>query len=251
MYRLEAVSHDRFVRLIPYLKYRNANDSHIYLRPTGESAYTLLDDLTESTLTTLTETGFGPAAVIETSHGSFQAWLRHEQPLCKELGTLAAKSLAARFGADGSAADWRRFGRAPAFTNRKPKYRNASGLFPFARLIGDTGEVFSAVSAFQIQLLELQRQTELDSARRRQAFVQRPTHSGRPVSLLRFRESAPYRGRPAAADMAFCIAAYSQGVPEVEIAASLAREYLSRDNSQSRQAAYVRRTMAKASRWAA
>ncbi len=120
MYRLEAVSHDRFVRLIPYLKYRNANDAHVYLKPTGESAYTLLDDLTESTLGTLTEAGYGPAAVIETSHGSFPAWLRHEQPLYKELGTLAAKSLAARFGADSSAADWRRFGRAQPSQTASP-----------------------------------------------------------------------------------------------------------------------------------
>ena len=251
MYRLETVSHDRFVRLIPYLKYRNANDAHVYLRPTGESAYTLLDDLTESTLRTLTDAGYGPAAVIETSHGSFQAWLRHEQPLYKELGTLAAKSLAARFGADSSAADWRRFGRAPAFTNRKPKYRNASGLFPFARLIGHTGEIFSAASDFRIQLRDLQRQMELDSAQRRRAFVHRSTPSDRPVSLLRFRESARYRGRPAAADMAFCIAAFSQGMPENEMAAALTREYLSRDRNQTRQAAYVRRTMAKAFRWVA
>jgi hypothetical protein len=44
--------------------------------------------------------------VVETSPGSFQAWLRHAQPLSKELGTLAAKTLAEQFGADPSAADW-------------------------------------------------------------------------------------------------------------------------------------------------
>ena len=46
-------------------------------------------------------------AEVETSPGNFQAWLRHAQPLPKELGTLAAKTLAVRFGADTSAADWR------------------------------------------------------------------------------------------------------------------------------------------------
>jgi hypothetical protein len=34
---------------------------------------------------------------------------------------------------DPSAADWRRFGRLPGFTNCKPKYRKEDGLFPFVR----------------------------------------------------------------------------------------------------------------------
>jgi hypothetical protein len=37
MYRLEAVSQARILRMLPYLKYRNANGAHIYMRPTGES----------------------------------------------------------------------------------------------------------------------------------------------------------------------------------------------------------------------
>ncbi len=125
MDRLEAVPESRIIRMLPYLKYRNANGAHIYIRPTGESPYTLLDDLTAGALDRLVPEGYAPAAVVETSPGSFQAWLRHAQPLPKELGTLAAKTLAERFGADPSAADWRRFGRAPGFTNRKPQYRKA------------------------------------------------------------------------------------------------------------------------------
>jgi hypothetical protein len=35
--------------------------------------------------------------------------------------------LAGRYDADPSAADWRRFGRLPGFTNCKPKYRKADG----------------------------------------------------------------------------------------------------------------------------
>ena len=45
MYRLEAVQACRLLRMLPYLKYRNANGAHIYMRPAGESAYTLLIDL--------------------------------------------------------------------------------------------------------------------------------------------------------------------------------------------------------------
>ena len=85
MYRLENIAAYRILRMLPYLKYRNATGAHIYLRPTGESAYTLLDDLTAVTIPRLCAEGFAPAAVVETSPGSFQAWLRHTQLLSKEL----------------------------------------------------------------------------------------------------------------------------------------------------------------------
>ena len=60
----------------------------------------------------------------------------------KLLGTFAAQTLAARYDADPSAADWRRFGRLPGFTNCKPKYKRPDGLFPFVRLKSCTGEQY-------------------------------------------------------------------------------------------------------------
>ena len=73
MYRLEAVPAPRLLQMLRYLKYRNANGAHIYIRPTGESAYTLLDDLNRTTLERMEAEGYAPAAVVETSPGSFQA----------------------------------------------------------------------------------------------------------------------------------------------------------------------------------
>ncbi len=251
MYRLEAVAPSAVLRMLPYLKYRNANGAHIYIRPTGESPYTLLDDLTPASLAQLTGEGYSPAAVVETSPGSLQAWLRHSQPLSKELGTLAAKALAEPFGADGSAADWRRFGRAPGFTNRKPQHRNAQGLYPFARLHSHSGQPFPHAASFRFRLSALQESAEQEHAAARLRFASRPTRYAAPVTLSRFRMSPQYGGRPAAADMAFCIAACAQGWAESDIAAALSSEYLSRDTSRTRQAAYIRRTLAKAVRWAA
>jgi hypothetical protein len=251
MYRLEAVPASRIVRMLSYLKYRNANGAHIYMRPTGESCYTLLDDLTEDILPRLMAEGYAPAAVVETSPGSFQAWLRHAQPLTKELGTLAAKTLAAQFDADSSAADWRRFGRAPGFANRKPQHRNAQGLYPFARLTSYAGEVFPAAVAFHSQLLDLRHRTDQERKAHRISFAAHPMHVQSPVSLARFRNSPRYQGRPAAADMAFCIVACSQGWAESDIAAALTCQYLSRDPNRTRQAAYISRTLTKAMRWAA
>jgi hypothetical protein len=249
MYRMENASHSRTVRMIPFLKRRNFQGAHIYLRPTGESSYTLLDDLNEQKLSALSSAGYGPAAVVETSPGNFQAWLRHSQPLDKEMGTLAAKVLAVEFGADGSAADWRRFGRVPGFVNPKPKYQNAVGQFPFARLICGSGLTFPTASAFYARLISLHHQIAADLARQRQAFDSRSRHVTKPASLIQFRQSPRYEGRPAAADMAFCIAAYSQGLSEAEMENALVQEYLSRNNSLSRRTTYIRRTIAKAIRW--
>ena len=185
MYRLQTVPSFRVLRMIPYLKYRNANGAHIYLRPTGESCYTLMDDLTQAVLPGLMARGFAPAAVIETSPGSFQTWLRHAQPLSKELGTLAAKTLAEQFGADPSAADWRRFGRAPGFTNRKPQHRNAQGLYPFARLISHTGQPFPAAKPFRLQLDAIQKKAEQERIAARLSFASRPVRTPGSVKLSR------------------------------------------------------------------
>ena len=251
MYRLEAVPASRLLRMLRYLKYRNANGAHIFLRPTGESAYTLLDDLSRTTLGRLAAEGYAPAAVVETSPGSFQGWLRHEQPLSKELGTIAAKTLAEQFSADRSAADWRRFGRAPGFTNRKPQHRNELGVYPFARLRSHSGQPFAEASEFHARILTQQRTVEEERAAIRLSFASRPHRFLAPVSLARFRTSPRYLDRPAAADMAFCIAACSQGWAAFDIAAELFRCYLSRDPNRSRKAAYINRTVTKALRWAA
>lgn len=56
-------------------------------------------------LAKLTDDGFAPCAVVKTSAGNFQAWLKHTTVLPKLLGTFVAQTLAARYDADPSAAD--------------------------------------------------------------------------------------------------------------------------------------------------
>jgi hypothetical protein len=70
------------------------------------------------------------------------------------------------------------------------------------------------------------------------------------LSLERFRTSNKYQGRPAAADIAFCVAAHAHGMTEDSIERALEDDYLSRDPNTSKRAAYIRRTMEKARRWA-
>src|ERR1700723_1449742 len=137
--RLEGISAAAVLDRLSLLKYRNAHGSHIYIRPAAEPPFPTLDDLNETSLARLSADGFNPCAVVETSAGNFQAWLKHSRVFPKLLGTFAAQTLAERYDADPSAADWRRFGRLPGFTNCKPKYRKSDGLFPFVRLHSHSG----------------------------------------------------------------------------------------------------------------
>jgi hypothetical protein len=234
------------------LKYRNVRGSHIYIRPSGEHRFTVLDDLNETSLARLTADGFIPCAVVETCAGNFQAWLRHSVVFPKLIGTFAAQMLAGRFDADPSAADWRRFGRLPGFTNCKLKYRKSDGLFPFVRLKSHSGEQYPMAETFVQEITKLYEEREQErEARRIQASLS-PQRGPRlsNLSLERFRTSTKYRNRPAAADIAFCVAAYANGMTEDRIERALEDDYLSRDSSTSKRAAYVRRTMEKARRWA-
>jgi hypothetical protein len=201
---------------LAFLKYRNARGSHIYIRPSDEYRFTVLDDLDETSFAKLLADGFNPCAVVETSAGNFQAWLRHAAMLPKLIGTFAAQTLASRYDADPSAADWRRFGRLPGFTNCKPKYRRPNGLFPFVRLKGHSGEQYPMAEAFVQEITKLYEVREQErEARRRQAFPspQRGLRLSN-LSLERFRTSNKYQVRPAAADIAFCVAAYANGMTE-------------------------------------
>ena len=124
---------------LPLLKAHNRRGAHIYIRPSGEHRFTILDDLNRTSIERLTGDDFEPCAVVETSAGNFQAWLKHDDVYPTDLSTFIAQTLAGRYQGDPSAADWRRFGRLPGFTNCKPKYRKGNGLYPYVLLRSCSG----------------------------------------------------------------------------------------------------------------
>ena len=81
--RMDALTASQCMNRLRYLKYRNAHGAHIYFRPSGERRFTLLDDLNQTAISTLTAEGFEPCAIIETSPGNYQAWLKHTHVLPK------------------------------------------------------------------------------------------------------------------------------------------------------------------------
>ena len=240
---------------LPLLKAHNARGAHIYVRPTGEHRYTVLDDLNSDSVDRLAGDGLEPCAVVETSLGNFQAWLKHNDVYPAPLSTFIAQTLAKRYGADLSAADWRRFGRLPGFTNCKPKYRKSDGLYPYVLLRSATGVQYRQAAYMRLEMTKLcQLQEQEREARPVQHQARLVTASGQPayscLSLERFRNAPKFLDRPAAADLAFCVAALSLRMPEDAIATTLDSQYLSRDPTPSRKAAYIKRTMAKARSWA-
>jgi hypothetical protein len=237
------------------LKAHNARGAHIYIRPAGEHRYTVLDDLNSDSVARLAGDGYEPCAVVETSPGNFQAWLKHDDVYPALLSTFIAQTLAKRYGADPSAADWRRFGRLPGFTNCKPKYRKSNGLYPYVLLRSATREQYRQAAYLRLEMTKLyqlqEQERETRAAQLRPATFPgsgRPSHSW--LSLERFRNAPKFHDRPAAADLAFCVAAFSLRMPEDAIATTLDSLYLSRDPNPSRKAAYIKRTMAKARSWA-
>jgi len=239
---------------IPLLKAHNARSAHIYIRPAGEHRFTVLDDLSAEAVQRLAADGYEPCAVVETSSGNFQAWLKHSALYPAALSTFVAQTLARRYGADPNAADWRRFGRLPGFTNCKSKYRRENGFFPYVLLRSNSGVEFSGAARLRLEVTKLYQLQEQEREARAAQHQARPTVvAGQPayqcLCLERFRNAAKFHDRPAAADIAFCVAAFSLRMPDDAIACALETNYLSSDLNPARRAAYIRRTMTKARSW--
>jgi len=144
----ERWSAEHVVSVLKWLRRENARGGQIFVRPHGEHALSLLDDLTSSAIFELKHSGFDPAVIVETSRWNFQAWLNHGRVLNRKLSTQAAKELVGRFGGDPSSADWRHFGRLAGFTNQKPTRRLDNGFAPFVKLHEWSGRVYSKADEF-------------------------------------------------------------------------------------------------------
>lgn len=234
------------MRSIPWLRLQNAQGRNIYIRPQGEHNLTLIDDLKRDAIERMKREGFQPALVVETSPGNFQAWLKHSERLPKELGTAAARTLAAKFGGDPGAADWRHFGRLAGFTNRKPKHRDASGQFPFVRLIEAAGTGYPEAIKLVVGLKHdiRMRGTPKAGGSKNVVPTRHPSTSLKTIDA--FRSNFAYGGDATREDLAYALYALSHGIPEVEISTTLSGRDLSHKGGIRRQQDYVHRTIEKA-----
>lgn len=229
---------------LSWLQFQNLNGRNIYIRPKGEHNLSLIDDLTAAAVLEMKKSGFQPAAVIETSPGNFQAWMKHAALLPRDLGTAAARALATKFHGDRGSADWRHFGRLAGFTNRKEKHRQTNGLYPFVRLTEATGDVYDRAPQFIDGVktgFEIER-----AARARRVYSPKRFEGSLLKSIESFRSNPLYGGDWTRIDLAYAIYAISKGVPESEMEAVIGSRDLSHKGDQRRQAQYVERTLRKA-----
>jgi hypothetical protein len=236
---------DTLLRSVSWLRLKNSEGRHIYMRPAGEHCLSLIDDINIAIIERLKAEGFAPTVVLETSPGNFQAWLHHGRVLPKHLSTLAARVLASRFGGDLASADWRHFGRLAGFTNRKDKYQKTDGTFPYVRLHEATGAVYSKSVAFLAELKTLfeaeQSKSPHPTSPRRQSLC-RSNLKG----IEDFRARPIYGGDQTRVDLAYAVYTLAHGVPESEARHALASRDLSHKGNSKRQQEYIDRTIKKA-----
>jgi hypothetical protein len=231
-------------KALAWLKRENAHGAHIFIRPHSKHSLTLLDDLDAIAIAELRESGFGPAAIIETSPGNFQAWVNHGSVLSRVLSTQVAKEMARRFRADPSSADWRHFGRLAGFTNQKPHRRLVNGLAPFVRLREWSGTKSNQTATFLEDLVvKLRKAAELEIHCRNSKVVS--TDSIRPIVV--FHRNLRYAGDLHRADMAWALYAATHGLSIESICSAILRARdLSKKGRHGRAVDYALRTARKA-----
>jgi hypothetical protein len=233
---------------IPWLKFQNVDGRNIYIRPKGEHALTLVDDLTSEALERMKHSGFTPAAIVETSPENFQAWLNHGRVLTKETSTPVARALAEKFGGDPGSADWRHFGRLVAFSNRKEKHRQPGGHYPFVRLVHATGEIYENATTF-VQEIEDRLKAERTEILRRQERFRNRGQSLQIVAVKTiddFRKDPKYASDGNRIDLAYAVYALSHGVSEDDVRTAICSRDLKKKGTPDRQRDYLERTIQKA-----
>jgi hypothetical protein len=231
---------------IQRLRRENVRGAHIFVRPHGVHALSLVDDLNIGTIARMTDAGFQPALIVETSPQNFQVWLNHGQTLDRDMSSRAAKELAKRFDGDLSSADWRHFGRLAGFTNRKPERLLTNGLAPFVRLRQCEGEIYEAAHEFLEQVKSLTEKSVF--VKRSELILSRLASTQNPVRpLAEFHHNSRYAGDLHRADMAWALYAASRGLSEQEIRDQILRARdLSKKGRIQRQFSYAERTAIKA-----
>jgi len=156
---------------------------------------------------------------------------------------IAARTLAAKFGGDKGAADWRHVGRLAGFTNRKAKYQSKDGAYPSVRIFdARPAHVYAAAGDFVANVREAN--SSLGNPTRAAASAHR---DDRLLSIDEFQSNPSYDGDGNRIDLAYSVYALAHGVSEPAIADAINSRNLSKKGAPSRQSGYIRRTIAKAS----
>jgi hypothetical protein len=235
---------DMVLKSIAWLRYENLNGRNIYIRPAGEH------HLKGTAIQKMKRQGFVPAVLVETSPGNFQAWLNHGKQLERSLSTAVAKSLATEFRGDLGSADWRHFGRLAGFTNRKERYRQPDGDFPYVRLREASGSTYAKAAGFVADVEAKIRNEIAEAERKRKLFLKRARPTREHLKDIDdFRSDPRYGGAHSRSDLAYAVYSLDHDIPESQVRLRIASQALSYLGSPARQQDYIERIVRKALRY--
>ncbi len=134
-----------------YIKHANAHGYNIYILPDQLTyrGYTdfLLDDLKAEQIKQIRQDNLYPLYVLQTSPDNFQVILRFvdEYKMPDHITYLRVnRYLVKKYNADTGSIGKEHFFRLAGFTNRKEKYRDKNGLYPYVRI--DTTKGYGMVN---------------------------------------------------------------------------------------------------------
>lgn len=120
-------------RALPWLRAQNFQGAQIFIRPSLDQINAILvDDIPKPQLERLT---LEPAAILETSPGNCQVWIRLAQTVSIPHARALARHLQQLWHGDPGSADGQHFGRLAGFTNRWPRHQQSDGSYPLVRLL--------------------------------------------------------------------------------------------------------------------
>ena len=231
----------------------NRYGKNINIRAAGPEAlnHTFVDDLKIENIAEMKNAGFAPAAVVETSPGNFQAWLKHHDRFPDvDTGRLAARLMAQKFHGDPGGAAWNHPGKLAGFSNVKPKhYDRETRSYPLVKLAEATGKPYSASGDFR-QYLEKRiadgRKQEIEQAMKHAHLA---NQTRQPLTIESFYQRGQKWGNdPTRIDLAWAIHAIGCGMEDSRVAEMIGTRNLSHKGDRRRQSDYVNRTIRVAHR---
>lgn len=259
--RIRTGDAESMMKSVGWLRLMNSRGYDVFLRPAERSdglapPLVFVDDITEEQASKIAAAGYAWTALVESSVGNFHGWLNlGGEPRPRAEISAAAKIMAREFGGDPSSADWRHFGRAVGFTNKKPS-RAVNGLAPFARL-----RIQSELASPAGEALLVRARADLaaEAAHRREQ-KKREAHEARASVfggdqamgdiVARFRAArARHRGpdqSDSAADFSACMAMMNHGFSDEQVAAALREARPDLADRHADPDDYIKRTITNA-----
>ena len=168
---------------VGWLKRMNARGHDVSIQPAGEHSLALLDGLTGPTLERMEHEGWTPAATIETSPGTYQAWVKlSEAPVSAAVREMAARGLAAHYEADPLSAEIEPTGRLAGFTNQEAEHTR-EGYQPYVLAHDCPGTTAPGAEAYLERIEQRLAEVKAEQERQREVERQREREEGAELEL--------------------------------------------------------------------